>query len=114
MDLQADLATRWRPSDEQIAEAERYLAEHPDADECYTAHVLVNKEWGFWTEDVQIVHVTGVYRTRAGAEAAADFHRIQGDVPTIGGYARHSRVGADIAAAAGLPTPYVWAVWESF
>ena len=111
-DPHADLQARWRPSDEQVRQANALLAAGYDAVRgprgergVFTVHVLVNKIPGFWTTDVEVVPVDGVFTTRDGAYlaaiSAAERHA-QHDtgVPVLGGYAWHSAVDR-------------WAVWEA-
>lgn len=109
--IEADLRVRWLPSDEQMALADALLAAGYDADRridqagggswtesgVYTVHLLLNKEYGWWTEDVEIVHLDGVFLTRSAAldfvhEAAQKHHEKTGD-KVVGGYAWHSKVG---------------------
>lgn len=92
--LRDDLAARWVPSEAQIDEAEAVLADKGDA---VTAHVLVNKHYGFWTEDVVVLPLPGVYADRDGASEAAQaaakaIHEATG-LPVTGGYTYHSPGG---------------------
>lgn len=102
--LEADLHARWLPSVEQMALADALLAAGFDAQRegqmrergVFTAHLLVNKRYGFWTADVEVVPVDGVFLTRHGAQlachnAAKAFHAETGKV-VCGGWAWHSKV----------------------
>jgi hypothetical protein len=65
MNVQEDLRERWLPSAEQMRAAEAVLAtgDCPDGT-TFTCHLLINKHWGWWTPDVEIVHLDGVFSDR--------------------------------------------------
>lgn len=98
-DLHVDLTYRWVPSEAQIAGAEALLAAglaDPD-DGVYTLHLLVHKSFGFWTTDVEVVHLDGLFTTREAAlgfleQASAEHHRKTGHTLT-GGYTVHFAPG---------------------
>ena len=107
VDLMQDLRTRWTPSPEQVAEAEALLAVTPER-YVYTLHLLVNKEYGIWTEDVVVVHLPGVFNGRNVAcdylDAAARRHYGKTGQKVVGGYTSHHAGGQwavydDITAA---------------
>jgi hypothetical protein len=104
--LEADLKARWKPSDEQIAEAAEYRAKHPLA-YVYTVHLLVNKYQHFWSTDVQVVPVPGVFHSRNAAWAALEpLVKAKGEetgLPVTGGYTSHHE-DDEFGPA--------WAVWE--
>lgn len=119
-DLQADLKARWVPTPEQVNGANALLLEDviatgdpvfngSVADEIWTAHVLVNKVFGFWTADVRLVPVDGWFLTLNGASEAAQAAtvkaRAEHGVLCTGGYTRHTLDGfavfEDIMTAAG-------------
>lgn len=63
----------------------------------YTAHLLVNKHYGFWTADIEVKAIDGVFLTRAAAinactNAARVYHETTGNT-VCGGWAWHSKVG---------------------
>lgn len=106
MDLQADLRARWRPTDEQTAAADQRLTQ--GATEVFTGHLLLNKEFGFWTQHVVVVAIAGVYGSLEEAWSAVGDEvrkcREGGIKKVTGGYARHSAPGEwavfeDIASA---------------
>jgi hypothetical protein len=102
--LEHDLRERWLPSQEQMRLADAllaagYTAERGEIRErgVYTAHLLINKEFGWWTEDVILVHLDGMFLTREAVltfvhEVARVRHR-EGGEKLVGGYAWHSQVG---------------------
>lgn len=98
-DLVADLAARWRPSDHQVALCTNATDDRP----MYTAHLLVGKTFGCWTNDVQVVHLDGLFFTRDAVclytQAAARFHHEHKGGRVVGGYTRHFG-------------DKEWAVWE--
>jgi hypothetical protein len=106
-DLQADLRTRWLPSAEQMKMANALLAAGYDAERpptrergVYTAHILTGKHYGFWTADIEVVPIDGVFLTRAAAQnaclnAAKAYHEATGN-QVCGGWAWH--MGVDEAA----------------
>ncbi len=86
------LARRWTPSHAQD-EAAHAALQGSEERYVYTAHVLLNKEHGWWGAAVEIKHLDGVYTDREGAstvaqEAAERRHRETGK-PTSGGYTVH-------------------------
>jgi hypothetical protein len=102
-----DLTARWRPSPEQIAEAEKVLAE-TGARSVYTLHLLGNKEYGTWHEDVVVVHLPGVYPDRDVAcdaldLAAKSYFASYGAV--VGGFTSHSK-GEQWAVYDDITTEY--------
>lgn len=76
---------------------ERLVGLHGADHGVYTVHLLLNKEYGWWTEDVEIVHLDGVFLTRSAAllfvEAEARRHFDKTGEKVTGGYAWHMRVG---------------------
>lgn len=103
-DLQTDLQERWLPSPEQMTLANAllaagYTAERGERRErgVYTIHLLMNKSYGWWTEDVQVVPLDGVFLTRNAAiyavhDAARRTHDLDPNQKVIGGWAWHSKV----------------------
>lgn len=92
-DYENDLRTRWVPSKEQDAEAAAALQGLPPRGQVFTAHVLVNKHYGWWGLEVEVQHLPGVHQTVEGAcdaakEAAHEIHLATGK-PVTGGWARH-------------------------
>jgi len=57
-DLTTDLQARWTPSNSQDHAAANVLADKPEFEYVYTAHMLVNKNYGWWTPDVKVVPLT--------------------------------------------------------
>lgn len=104
-DLQQDLHERWLPNAEQMKMADALLlagytaARPPEFRErgVYTGHLLINKEYGFWTTDVQLVFLDGVFLTREAVldfvHLAAEKHYTQHGEPLTGGWAWHFKVG---------------------
>ena len=103
MDLQADLRERWRPSDAQIEAADELLVRLPELDGVFSGHLLVGKELGFWTAEVEVVPIDGIFETWSGCfdalRVAGDEIHARGGRPVVGGYAWHSAPGC-------------WAVFE--
>lgn len=107
--LMDDLKDRWQPSPTQIAAADLLLqagAVDPADGAVYTGHLLVNKSFGGWTSDVEIIHLDGVFTARETcnqyvAAVAARRHEKTGEA-ICGGYTRHGRY---------MDAPR-WAVWE--
>ena len=101
-DLRQDLQNRWAPSPEQVEAAEALMAES-GAKHVFTLHLLVNKEWGIWTDKVTVEHLPGVYLTRDEAtgvlDAAAKARHEKAGEDVVGGYASHTAGGS-------------WAVWD--
>jgi hypothetical protein len=112
MDLNQDLKDRWCPDGHQLTLANALLRAGWDRERevaglrergVYTAHMLVNKHYGFWTEDVQVVYLDGVFTmkeaaTRYAEDRARQHHEETGE-PVVGGWTWHSSVDH-------------WAVWE--
>ena len=97
-----DLRDRWRPSAEQVAAADARLTEGHRY--VFTTHLLLNKSWGVWNEDVEVHPLDGVYLDRDAAfsavEEAVTLARAQlGTDKIVGGYALHAEPGQ-------------WAVWD--
>jgi len=101
-DLHADLTNRWRPDPGQIAEAEAVLADKgseldPRDGAVYTLHLLTPKHYGFWTADVEVIPMPGVYMTRDAALVALEAHAGSAHAttgqPVVGGYTRHTARG---------------------
>lgn len=100
--LAADLRARWVPTADQVANADNYLAAHPEVEYVYSIHLLVNKTFGFWTTDVEVrptdfrpdeIFVDRVEAWKvlaARAEAYAKAHDIR---RLTGGYTIHTRDG---------------------
>lgn len=93
IDLQADLETRWRPSEAQITGADALFAARLGDPDVYSVHLLVHKHFGSWTAKVELVHLDGLFLTREAAldflaAAAAEHHRRTGH-PLTGGYTIH-------------------------
>lgn len=104
--LAADLTARWRPSYTQLADVEQAFAAAAGAgvrQAVFTAHILVNKHYGIWYTDVEVVAVPGVFADRdaasAAAVAAAEKAHTETGLPVTGGWTRHT-------------TPDSWAVFE--
>jgi hypothetical protein len=103
-----DMRARWRPSDQQMNLADALLRAGYDANRprnrgVYTMHLLVNKQYGIWTDEVTLIHLDGVYLDRdamykALHDATERFHEETGATVT-GGYTWH-------------PRPGEWAVWD--
>jgi hypothetical protein len=104
VNLEQDLKDRWVPDEHQVILADALLkagfdTERGDRRErgAYTVHLLVNKEYGFWTEDVQLVYVDGVFTSREAAtqyaEDRARAHHEKHQVPVVGGWTWHSAIG---------------------
>lgn len=116
MNLSDDLAARWTPSREQDEAAAAALK----ADEhVYTAHVLVSKEFGWWTPDVRVVHLPGVFTTREEAQEAADkgarAEHKRTQLPVTGGWTVHRRpLSPDELPRSADGTEWLthWAVFE--
>ncbi len=112
MDLEQDMRTRWLPSPEQMELADAVLSAGLAERGVYTAHLLINKGYGWWTEGVQLVFLDGVFLTR---NAVLDFvHMVaekrheEGGEKLVGGWAWHMRVGEaavwdDIASEFPVP-----------
>lgn len=107
-DLHDDLTARWAPSADQIKLAATTLSSPAvnawrGQDHALTAHVLVNKHYGFWTADVLVLALPGVFTDRdaAGAKAAeaAEAIHLATGLPVTGGYTYHRADGT-------------WAVFE--
>lgn len=95
-----DLRKRWLPNAQQMELADAMLesagynhTEHG----VYTGHLLINKEYGWWTDKVELVFLDGVFLTR---EAVCDFvhtaaakHFQKHGTKLTGGWAWHPRVG---------------------
>lgn len=101
-DLATDLTTRWKPTDNQIKLAN--VVTDATGDAVYTLHLLVNKVYGFWTEDVEVIGLDGIYTDRATALEALGaltkaYHKATGRT-VVGGYARHGTEHGK------------WAVWD--
>lgn len=110
-DPHADLQARWRPSWEQVRQANALLSAGYDAVRgsrgergVFTVHLLVNKTPGFWTTAVEVVPLDGVFTSRDAAWLHADEqakkHAHETGAGVVGGYAWHSAVDR-------------WAVWEA-
>lgn len=112
-DPHADLQARWRPSDEQIRQANALLSAGYDADRrtpegiqrgVFTTHLLVNKTPGFWTTAVEVIHLDGVFICRDAAWTHADEqakkHAHKTGAGVVGGWTWHMAVDR-------------WAVWEA-
>lgn len=101
--LVTDLREVWRPSEEQVAEATEFLASHPGTEDVLTAHLLVGKHHGWWTEGIEVVPVPGVFTDRVDVWVA--LRRLvqakgeQTGQPVTGGYTYHQSDGG-------------WAVFE--
>lgn len=60
--VEEDLRRRWRPSERQIEMAACVVG--PDKP-VYTCHLLVNKRQSFWTTDVHVCHLDGMFEDRS-------------------------------------------------
>jgi hypothetical protein len=102
-DPQQDLRDRWKPSEEQVAEAAEFWAAHPQGRDVLTAHLLVGKYNGFWADGIEVVPVPGVFTDRLDAWVALErLVKAKGEQtgkPVTGGYAYHHEDGG-------------WAVFE--
>ena len=105
-DLEQDMKARWRPSAEQIHYADALLVagaskERPQLNRqrgVHTIHLLINKEWGIWTEDVALYYLDGYFLAREAAwralHASAVEYRAANPTTTVsGGYTWHSAPG---------------------
>lgn len=109
--LATDLRERWHPTDTAVKLANAILADeatgawNPEGTGTgvYTIHLLVNKEHGFWTDDVEVIALDGVFTDRMAAwhalNDAARRHHEKTGTKVSGGYAWH-------------PRPDEWAVFE--
>ncbi len=106
VDLMSDLRERWKPSEEQIAEASEFYQRRPEAKDAVSIHLLVGKYDGFWTEDVEVVPVPGVFTDRLSAwlslAVLVPAKAKETGLPVTGGYTYHDVVD-------GEPK---WAVFE--
>ena len=108
------MASRWRPSQLQHWQANDVLTNADlETPEAFTLHLLVNKHYGIWNQDVEVVHVHDfVFCDRDSAlralqlltKAYARTHRKH----VCGGYARHT-LSPDHQAD---PLEPLWAVWD--
>lgn len=92
-DLNTDLQTRWVPSPTQVAKADEALTALPVLKNVYTLHLLVNKQPHFWTEDIVVEYLPGVFWTRNDALEVLDtlakaYHDTTG-LPVVGGWTVH-------------------------
>lgn len=71
-DLQQDLADRWRPNDEQIDGAEQLLGYFFDGP-IWTTHLLIHKEFGLWTDKVEVLPLDGWFLSM---EHASEYGRL--------------------------------------
>lgn len=95
-ELEADLAARWRPTQEQIDKAEVALASGLYED-VLSGHLLVNKQHGFWTKDVVVLPIPHLFPDRniaseAIQKAAEAVHNATG-LPVQGGWTYHRTGG---------------------
>lgn len=115
-DLSSDLSSRWTPSREQDQAAAMALSTAP---EVFTAHILTNKHFGWWTPEVGIVHLGGVFTEREAAHdaafAAAREHFARTGEPVTGGWTMHRLPGPGEpvpTSADGQQWLTRWAVFE--
>lgn len=110
-DPHVDLQARWRPSWEQVRQANALLAAGYDAVRgergergVFTVHLLVNKTPGFWTTAVVVEPLDGVFTSRDAAWLYADEQAQKrakdSGAGVVGGYAWHMEADR-------------WAVWEA-
>lgn len=95
--LEQDLKTRWQPTSEQVEQAEVALAAHPEVRFVFTTHLLLNKFDGFWTDDIVVEPLPGVWTEREKALAfvveASKARFIQTGQRLVGGWTMHSKNG---------------------
>lgn len=78
-------------------QADALLATGGFPDGVYTTHLLHGKTFGFWTADVEVEPLDGLFATRQSAlyyvhdAAKREHERTHEDV--VGGYAWHPRIG---------------------
>lgn len=111
-----DLETRWVPSETQIAMAEAVFDARPDADLVLSSHLLLGKEYGFWTNDIEVeyVKIAKVAMNRAmkaGEEARPDdYHVVRNEIVTA-----TARQAGERPCTIGYTVHYrdgTWAVFE--
>lgn len=100
--LEADLKARWRPTAAARAAAAEAFAADTTAEYVYTGHFLVGKEYGWWTDDIEVVHADEPV-ARAGGEGLSGFEArslatvdgalLGGERPGTVGYTVHWRSG---------------------
>lgn len=109
-----DLQVRWVPSAAQDEAAFETLS--AGETHVYTAHLLVNKEHGWWTNDVQVVHLPGIFADRDEASeaivAAAKIMHDETGLPVTGGYTHHQLNDEPMTSADGTRWKTQWAVFE--
>lgn len=114
--LDSDLRNRWTPSVEQDEAA--FTALQAGAVDVLTAHLLVNKQQGWWGADVQVVPLPGIFADRneasEAAEAAAKGKHEETGLPVTGGYTYHHLPDPRGPApqAAGRTWKTSWSVFE--
>lgn len=132
VDPQLDMQTRWCPSpaqDQQAADAliRQAATGKPDQvgnsdhglGDVFTVQLLVNKHFGVWTTEVQVIALPGVYHSRdaayAACQAAAATHRhLHPDVPVTASCCRHHRLATPTEPARG-PGGHIWQThWAVF
>lgn len=96
-ELQRHMQAAWQPTDKQIALAEAALQASPETKYAYTLHLLLEKSYGVWTDDVAVVALDGVFTDRATALAALkalseQFHDATGR-PLTAGWTTHFNNG---------------------
>lgn len=87
MSLEADLRTRWVPSETQMHMARAVFVARPDADLVLSSHVLLGKDYGFWTYDVIVEYVAVAEAAmnrpvKAGESRPDDYHVVRNAVVT--------------------------------
>ncbi|MGV8846098.1 hypothetical protein [Tessaracoccus sp.] len=106
VDLYEDLKNRWAPSPTQVETAEQALA-GSDLEYVYTLHLLLDKQFSFWSTSVTVQHLPGLWQSRSEAlgalVGAAEDHFARTGQGVIGGWTCHSAGGQwavfeDIAA----------------
>lgn len=121
-DLSTDLSARWTPSAEQDQQAWEAMdgrdCAEPRPTMVVTAHLLINKEYGWWGPDVEVRPIDGLFSDRdeastALAEEARKAHEETG-LPVTGGWTYHRLPQRDEAprTADGRYWKTSWSVFE--
>lgn len=93
-DLHDDLRERWQPSPGQI-ELARAVLDTTGAEYVYTTHVLRNKHYGFWTEDVTLRYLDGVFVDRTAMFTYLEAMMAEVEPFATGGYTIHRVLGGE-------------------
>jgi hypothetical protein len=104
-DHAADIHERWRPSQQQIDDAATIFEHDKNTEYIYTIHVLLHKEPGWWTEQVEVKTIDGLtYNDRNVAIRDAMFARALLQIV----------LGEDDWASAGWTVHYRDGTWATF